>query len=147
VVWWSEFFLQNGKVLCFLWGSNWIYICYVEKSRPPLWSSDQSSWQQIQRSGFDSRRYLNFWEVVVLERSPLSFVTTTEELLGKKSNGSGLEIRKYSRRDASRWSLGTLYPQKLALTSPTSGGRSVGIFRSRTQATECVCLFLFVWCC
>jgi hypothetical protein len=29
-----------------------------------------------------------------------------------------------------------LYPQKLALTSPTSGGRSVGIVRSRTKATE-----------
>jgi hypothetical protein len=29
-----------------------------------------------------------------------------------------------------------LYPQKLALTSPTSGGRSVGIVRLRTQATE-----------
>jgi hypothetical protein len=29
-----------------------------------------------------------------------------------------------------------LYPQKLALISPTSGGRSVGIVRSRTQATE-----------
>jgi hypothetical protein len=29
-----------------------------------------------------------------------------------------------------------LYPQKLALTSPTSGGRSVGIVRLRTKATE-----------
>jgi hypothetical protein len=29
-----------------------------------------------------------------------------------------------------------LYPQKLALTSPTSGGRSIGMVRSRTQATE-----------
>jgi hypothetical protein len=29
-----------------------------------------------------------------------------------------------------------LHPQKLALTSPTSGGRSVGLVRSRTQATE-----------
>ena len=29
-----------------------------------------------------------------------------------------------------------LYPQKLALTSPTCGGRSVGIVRSRTKATE-----------
>ena len=29
-----------------------------------------------------------------------------------------------------------IYPQKLALTSPTSGGRSVGIVRSRTKATE-----------
>ena len=29
-----------------------------------------------------------------------------------------------------------LYPKKLALTSPTGGGRSVGIVRSRTKATE-----------
>jgi hypothetical protein len=29
-----------------------------------------------------------------------------------------------------------LYPQKLALTSPTGGGRSVSIVRSRTKATE-----------
>jgi hypothetical protein len=29
-----------------------------------------------------------------------------------------------------------LYPQKFALTSPTSGGRSVGIVHSRTKATE-----------
>jgi hypothetical protein len=31
-----------------------------------------------------------------------------------------------------------LYPQKFALTSPTSGGRLVGIVRSRTKATELV---------
>ena len=31
-----------------------------------------------------------------------------------------------------------LYRQKLALTSPTGGGRSVGIVRSRTKATELV---------
>jgi len=31
------------------------------------------------------------------------------------------------------------YPQKLALTSPTGGGRSVGIVRSRTKATEFTC--------
>jgi len=30
------------------------------------------------------------------------------------------------------------YPQKLALTSPTGGGRSVGMVRSRTKATELV---------
>ena len=38
-----------------------------------------------------------------------------------------------------------LYPQKLALTLPTGGGRSVGIVRSRTKATEfsfsLACLF------
>jgi hypothetical protein len=95
-----------------------------------LWSSGQSPWLQIQRSGFDSRRYQTFWEVVGLERGPLSLVSTTEELLGRKSCGSGLEKREYGRRDPSRSPRGTLYPQKLSLTSPTSGVRSVGIFRS-----------------
>jgi Ni/Co efflux regulator RcnB len=37
-----------------------------------------------------------------------------------------LEILEYDRRDLSRWPRGNLYPQKLALTSPTSGGRSLG---------------------
>jgi hypothetical protein len=40
----QSFWLHNGYVLCFLWGTNCIYICYVEESRPPLWSSGQSSW-------------------------------------------------------------------------------------------------------
>jgi hypothetical protein len=48
----------------------------------------------------------------------------------------GIEIREYDRRDLSRWLRGTLYPQKLALTSPASSGRSVGIVRLRTKATE-----------
>jgi hypothetical protein len=37
-------------------------------------------------------------------------------------------------------------PQKLALTSPTSGSRSVGIIRSRTQATELLLLLLLLLC-
>jgi hypothetical protein len=61
-------------------------------------------------------------------------VGTTEELL--KSSGSCLENREYGRRDPPRWPRGTLYPQKLALTSPTSGGLSVGIVRSRTQTMD-----------
>jgi hypothetical protein len=73
---------------------------------------------------------------VSLERGPLSLVSTTEELLGRKSSGSGLESPEYGRRDPSRWPCGTFYPQKLALTSPTCGGRSVGIVLSRTKATE-----------
>jgi hypothetical protein len=73
---------------------------------------------------------------VGLERGPLSLVSTTEELLERESSGSGLENREYGRRDPSRWQSSTLYPQKLTLTSPTSGGRSVGVVRSRTQATE-----------
>ena len=35
-----------------------------------------------------------------------------------------------------------LYPQKLALTSPTGGGRSVGIVRSLTKATEFSLVFI-----
>jgi hypothetical protein len=72
------------------------------------------------------------------ERGPLSLVSTTEELLERKSSGSGLETREYGCRDPSRWPRGTIYPQKLALTSLTSVGRSVGIVRSRTRVTEFV---------
>jgi hypothetical protein len=105
-------------------------------NRPPLWSSGQSSWLKIQRSGSDSQRYQIFWEVMGLERGPLSLVSTSEELLERKRSGYGLENGEYSRRDRSHWPRGTLYPQNLALTLPTSGGHSVGIVHSRTQATE-----------
>jgi hypothetical protein len=44
---------------------------------PPLWL-------QIQKSGTDSRSYQTFWEVVGMERVPLSLVSTTEELLERK---------------------------------------------------------------
>jgi hypothetical protein len=60
-------------------------------------------------------------KVVGLERGPLSLVSTTEELLDRKVS---IPPR------------GTIYPQKLAITSPTRGGRSVGIVRSRTQTIE-----------
>jgi hypothetical protein len=55
---------------------------------------------------------------VGLERGPLSLMSTIEELLGRKSIGSGLESREYSRRDL------------------TSVGRSVGIVHLHTQATD-----------
>jgi hypothetical protein len=48
------------------------------------------------------------------------------ELVGRSNSGSGLGNRSYGRRD----------PQKLALTSPTSGSCSVGVVRSRTKATD-----------
>jgi hypothetical protein len=62
-------------------------------------------------------------------------VSKIEELLGRKNSGSGPEIREYGRRDPLILPRG----KKLALTSLTNGGRSVGIVRSRTQATEFVC--------
>jgi hypothetical protein len=56
-----------------------------------------------------------------MKRGPLSLVSTNEELLEGRSRGSGLESREFSCRYPSRWPRGTLYQQKLALTSPTSG--------------------------
>jgi hypothetical protein len=115
------------------WFSKWIVIFMlvlyslfkfsIPKVLPPLWSSGKSSWLQNQGSGFDSRRYQIFWVVVGLERGPLSLVSTNEELLERKNSGSGLESREYGRRGPSRWPRGTVYPQKLALTSPTILGR------------------------
>jgi hypothetical protein len=58
--------------------------------RLPPWSSIQSSWLQIQRSGSDYWRYQILCEVVGLERGPLSLVSTIERLLERKSSGSGL---------------------------------------------------------
>jgi hypothetical protein len=75
---------------------------------------------------------------VGLERGPLSLVSTIEELLGRESSGSGLENRDYGRRDPSRWPRGILYPQNLALTSPTIG------CHSRTRTTEFVFFSLCV---
>jgi hypothetical protein len=41
-------------------------------------------------------------KVVGLERGPLSLVSTTEELLGRKSRNFGLGNRNYGRRDQLR---------------------------------------------
>jgi hypothetical protein len=117
-------------------GCHFLINSHVSSAVPPLWSSGQSSWLHIQRSGFDSRRYQIIWEAMGLEQGQLSLVSTIEELLGRNSSGCGLENREYYLRDSSRWPRGTLYAQKLALTSATNGGRPVGIVRSRTQAAE-----------
>jgi hypothetical protein len=59
-------------------------------------------------------------------------VNTIEELLVRKKNSSSdLENRKF-------------YPQKLALTSPTSGGCLIGIVRLRTQAMEFGFSFFYI---
>jgi hypothetical protein len=112
----------------------------------PNLSDRTSSWLKIQRSGFDSRRYWIFREVVGLERGPLSLVSTTEELLGRKISGSGLEteITAVGIRCADYAT--PLDPKTLALTSPTSGGRSVGIVRSRTCLLLACLRFQFMKC-
>jgi hypothetical protein len=56
---------------------------------------------------------------VGLERSPLSLMSSTEELLGRKNSDSSLENREYGHRER-------------------SSGRSVHIVHSLTQAMEFV---------
>jgi hypothetical protein len=91
--------------------------------------------------GFDYRRYKIFWEVVGLKRGPLSVVRIIEELLERKVAASVYRTEINVRGDSLRWPRDTLYLLKLARTSPTSGGRSVGIVRWRTKAPD------FFFCC
>jgi hypothetical protein len=92
--------------------------------------------------GFDSRRYQIFWKAMGLERGPLSLVRIIEELLEWKIEING-------RGNPLRWPRDTLYPQELALTSPTSGGGSVGISRLRTKIHGVLVNILLVqnFCC
>jgi hypothetical protein len=95
--------------------------CRLDQIRPTLWSSGQSSWLQIQRSGFESRHHQIFWEVVGLERGPLSLLSTIEELFERKRGDSGLENRDYGHRECGRADSATTHiRKKLTLTSPTS---------------------------
>jgi hypothetical protein len=80
-------------------------------------------------SGFDSGRNQILWEVVSQEQGPLSLVRIIEELLEWKVADPGLENREYGSGGPLRWPRDSLYQQKLVLTSPTSGCRSVGIVR------------------
>jgi hypothetical protein len=68
---------------------NNVFLLSLCLSWPPLWSSGQGSWLQIQRSKFDSWGYQIFWEVVGLQWGPLSLVRITKELL-QGNCGSGL---------------------------------------------------------
>jgi hypothetical protein len=90
---------------CFAAKCCYLIFMFILVQGPPLWSGGQSSWLPIQRSGFDSRHYHIFWEVVGLERGPLRLVSTIEEL-----------IRSRKPRLRPRWLRDTFYPQKLALT-------------------------------
>jgi hypothetical protein len=55
-------------------------------------------------------------------------VSTTEELLGRNSSGSGLEIREYGRRDPGSVTLTTWHPlfAKIVCTNFTDKRRSLG---------------------
>jgi hypothetical protein len=90
---------------------------------PPLWSSGQSSWLQIQR--------LRVW------------FPALPDFLRSSGSGTGSTQPREDNwrptwRDSLRWPRDTPYPLKLTLTSPTSGGPSVGIVRWRTKSRSLV---------
>jgi hypothetical protein len=64
---------------------------------------------------------------VGLERGLLSLVSTIEELLGRKSSSSGLEIREYSRRDPPRWLRYTPLATKVG-TNVSDNRRWLGLY-------------------
>jgi hypothetical protein len=119
--------LNNSKALVFV---TEVALCFLEAR------SDRLCGLVVTVLGYRSggpgsipgtTRFSGKETVVGLERGPLSLVSTTEELLGRKNSGSCQENREYGRRDPSRWPRGTLYPQKLAIISPT---RSLGRYSS-----------------
>jgi hypothetical protein len=65
-----------------------------------------------------------YW-LIYLFLHQLTTLSDSTPVLKTEFNGRG---------DPLRWPRDTLYPQKLALTSPTSGGRSIGIVRLRTKS-------------
>jgi hypothetical protein len=71
---------------------------------------------------------------VGLEWGPLGLVSTTEELLDRKSIGFSLENRDYIHRDPPSWSCDI--PLLSVTLSPSGGGCSVGIVRSQTKAMD-----------
>jgi hypothetical protein len=114
----------------------WNHLCGLELRVPGYRSRG---------SGFDSRHYQIFWEVVGLELGPLNLVSTTEELLERKGSGSGLESRDYSCREPPRWLLDISLSEKVD-TNFDDKRLSFGQYSSlsRTKATE-LFFFLFLY--
>jgi hypothetical protein len=83
---------------------------------PPLWFSGQSSWVQIQRSAFYSRRYL------------------------KKSSCSGLENRNYNRRGSNALTTDAPLSEKFG-TNFVDKRRSLGRYISFVNSGHVVWFF------
>jgi hypothetical protein len=89
---------------------------------------------------FDSRPYQIFWEVHSASWGQL------RRYLNEKVAAPVYTTEINGRGNSLLWPRNTLNAPKLALTSPTSGGRSVGIVHLRTKATEffyCLVLLSF----
>jgi hypothetical protein len=120
-----------------VWVDEWIYWPLIHTTRPSLWSSGQSSWLQIQRPRVRFPVLPDFLRSI---EPGTGSTQPSEDNWGanwKKSSGSGVEKPKLTAVGIRCADHAThLYPLKLVLTSPTSGGRSFGIVRWRTKAPE-----------
>jgi hypothetical protein len=130
----------NFRILTFrlrMFSSSLIFRIWSFLVWPPLWSSGQSSRLQIQSPGSIPgaiRFYEKYW---VWNGDPLSLVRINEELLDWKSSGAWSRTSRLTAvgircADHATPSI----RKKLILTLPTCGGRSIGIVRLRTKATE-----------
>ena len=122
------------EIYCLVISSSYM-LCYAMLLLP-LWSSGQSFWLQIQRSRVRSPALPD-----LLSSSGSGTGSTRprevklRSYLNKKSSGSRFRKQRLTAvgtRCANH--VTPLYPQKLALTSPTGGGLSVGMVRSRTKS-------------
>jgi hypothetical protein len=97
--------------------------------RPPLWSSGQSFWLQIQGSWVRFPALPDFLRSSGSGTGSTQPRRTTEELLGRKV---AAPVKKTRINDpGGSVALTTQHPlsAKVGTTSPTSGGRWVGIVR------------------
>jgi hypothetical protein len=90
----------------------------------------QKTFGEVQRA----YKFVMLWGFILF--ITCSLVGGYQSLRGIYCLCPGLEIWEHVRRDPSRWPRGTLYQQKLELTSLTSCGRSADIVHLRTQAME-----------
>jgi hypothetical protein len=109
----------------------------MKGSSQPLGSSGKSSWPQIQRSWV---RFPALPDFVRSSGSGTGSIQPREDNWGATLRKWWIRSRK-PRLTVVGIRCADLYLLKLEITSPTSGGSSVGIIRLRTKTTE---FFFFV---